>query len=1350
MKLVRFLMKLANESVTVELKNGTVLMGTVMGVDISMNTHLKNVKIVNKNCGSGTEPNFILLDHLTVRGNNIRYFILSDSLPLDTLLIDDTPKQKPSRVRAPMARAKSLVSGMNKVADMLHDEHKQSNALKAKWKQRVINQRQRDIANAENTDVSTVQGNTTDAEQSGNSNEYALVLAKESAWERFGSTLRDMPFLTNFFGRTSIKNDSINAENPLFEQIFGKSTLATAVKEMKNIDPSFDLPEFIELVEHVVAPHIVDCYLKGDAKSLQVEGDHARKKNISRLVSDVLSRTENLFSDETLLPLLSDCLNVTGCTHFVILALRALLQRHVNLESASGRFMDAVQQTYDLMLSQNIGSLAQQPRISFLWVTHFMLDAYKQNKLEPLKQFITRFCNAVSGEKDPRNLLMLFDIIVKFCENQLSDDEVAALAQLYTTYYPIQFTPPKNDVIGITPTELKDRLLRVFKACSEFGPYSMELLIDCLYSGYGTKQEHTVVLADTLRFLEECAEVYGLECYSSHLDSLLSVISSEFFAAPCSTAVEYDLPAELDSLHIDTDASELLHGSTNLLHAKIIGEAYYEKWISVSKQVQLFGGILKVYMESIDINQDVKRICSFLELLREQLTADNAKNTEANGHAGYFLDVLCSIQRYRELLLEYVIVPLCNDIVVKFTEFKRGSKSESALYSQLALVVPVLTNTLLAKLVWLSEKPIPPRFAAPIILAGLCCAQLSDNKMFTRGLKLSTLAITVSNCSMLEHVLAHLLKESQLLTKNHTACVGDHVRLYAESILAIYTCHYANCAPVLERIIQMMDDIVNAYNIEEVVLDYFISDVDLTNEIAEIIAITLDNCDNYAVVNKTVDACCKCLLYVCCNPNSRIVSTTLLFSLAIAGNRNKVGSQIRKVLSFGQLLKFYRAFFEMGKRGELSDELLKLTTNVIPQFLSLSLDEPCQDMVKQLFEDESALLLPVLIVDIREDLKDIIVEYAKRDNLSVMDLEIIGWLLRRWVADIPGTKNSYDSEHWKLGDFQASDANKGATINLNSSTRFNQLVSSGLHPFIISYLLGAVDYDTVISFDLKTHFLSIPSSFTVSCISRMFPFLPEKLAATLESLGFNLTTLKKPTRSLADTFLTDGTEIDGMSVVTRMQYRFVERYCRTLPTQDARLGKYLIQVLSEIDDSLSTFVAMAIIAVHLDDGDLVRDHATLINVILCQYIQRWKHLDGVKIKGDASSKKTGADAAAVDKTVTPYEKCLQEEFLFLSQFLLLRILCHQEQAVVSKERRDDSDFHSAVKVTSQVRNSNTVGFQLEGWQWEELAEVAISVALEATLPICRILAVLIVHFIVKAVPHTISAVGCRSVGYYKR
>nr|CAB3450196.1 unnamed protein product [Digitaria exilis] len=86
MKLVRFLMKLNNETVTIELKNGTVVHGTITGVDISMNTHLKTVKLTLK----GKNP--VTLDHLSVRGNNIRYYILPDSLNLETLLVEETPR----------------------------------------------------------------------------------------------------------------------------------------------------------------------------------------------------------------------------------------------------------------------------------------------------------------------------------------------------------------------------------------------------------------------------------------------------------------------------------------------------------------------------------------------------------------------------------------------------------------------------------------------------------------------------------------------------------------------------------------------------------------------------------------------------------------------------------------------------------------------------------------------------------------------------------------------------------------------------------------------------------------------------------------------------------------------------------------------------------------------------------------------------------------------------------------------------------------------------------------------------------------------------------------------------------
>ena len=63
MKLVRFLMKLTHESVTIALKNGSNVSGSVIGVDMSMNTHLKSAKLTPKNGEA------ISLDFITIRGD---------------------------------------------------------------------------------------------------------------------------------------------------------------------------------------------------------------------------------------------------------------------------------------------------------------------------------------------------------------------------------------------------------------------------------------------------------------------------------------------------------------------------------------------------------------------------------------------------------------------------------------------------------------------------------------------------------------------------------------------------------------------------------------------------------------------------------------------------------------------------------------------------------------------------------------------------------------------------------------------------------------------------------------------------------------------------------------------------------------------------------------------------------------------------------------------------------------------------------------------------------------------------------------------------------------------------------
>lgn len=119
MKLVRFLMKLSNETVTIELKNGTIVHGTIHGLDIHMNTHLKNVTLTlpsnrRKSGVCVSEAKTQHLEQMSVRGSHIRSYILPDSLALEPLLIDDRPTANERKAKRPIVNGSSSSSSTSK------------------------------------------------------------------------------------------------------------------------------------------------------------------------------------------------------------------------------------------------------------------------------------------------------------------------------------------------------------------------------------------------------------------------------------------------------------------------------------------------------------------------------------------------------------------------------------------------------------------------------------------------------------------------------------------------------------------------------------------------------------------------------------------------------------------------------------------------------------------------------------------------------------------------------------------------------------------------------------------------------------------------------------------------------------------------------------------------------------------------------------------------------------------------------------------------------------------------------------------------------------------------------------
>lgn len=110
MKLVNFLKKLRNEQVTVELKNGTTVWGTLQTVSPQMNATLTEVKLSlpRSTSNANTLASIYLSDgspgqsasaatslqYINIRGSTIRQIILPDSLNIDSLLVDEKQLNK--------------------------------------------------------------------------------------------------------------------------------------------------------------------------------------------------------------------------------------------------------------------------------------------------------------------------------------------------------------------------------------------------------------------------------------------------------------------------------------------------------------------------------------------------------------------------------------------------------------------------------------------------------------------------------------------------------------------------------------------------------------------------------------------------------------------------------------------------------------------------------------------------------------------------------------------------------------------------------------------------------------------------------------------------------------------------------------------------------------------------------------------------------------------------------------------------------------------------------------------------------------------------------------------------------
>ncbi|XP_009573548.1 PREDICTED: LOW QUALITY PROTEIN: MMS19 nucleotide excision repair protein homolog [Fulmarus glacialis] len=191
-------------------------------------------------------------------------------------------------------------------------------------------------------------------------------------------------------------------------------------------------------------------------------------------------------------------------------------------------------------------------------ITNFM--GTREEELKGLgADFTFGFIQVMDGEKDPRNLLVAFQIVHDLItKNYALGPFVEELFEVTSCYFPIDFTPPPNDPHGIQREDLILSLRAVLASTPQFAEFLLPLLIEKMDSDLQSAK------LDSLQTLTACCAIYGQKELQEFLPSLWSSLRREVFQT-ASEKVEAECLAALHALSACLSCSVLSSDTEDLL-----------------------------------------------------------------------------------------------------------------------------------------------------------------------------------------------------------------------------------------------------------------------------------------------------------------------------------------------------------------------------------------------------------------------------------------------------------------------------------------------------------------------------------------------------------------------------------------------------------------------------------------------------------------------------------------------------------------------------------------------------------------------------------------------------------------
>jgi DNA repair/transcription protein MET18/MMS19 len=188
----------------------------------------------------------------------------------------------------------------------------------------------------------------------------------------------------------------------------------------------------------------------------------------------------------TLLGFFSDRLSDEPCAREALRGAASLSARCPPAPELSPRLADALVGAADALFSAvHVQALSLSDRRNAYRVLQAGLERGAPLAPAGPEGAVLGLTHAMDGERDPRNLVLCFGLVRALVAAGLvrAAAEAAQLFAVFSCYFPITFTPPPGDTVGITPEQLTAGLLECLAASPLWARDAMDLALGKLAAG---------------------------------------------------------------------------------------------------------------------------------------------------------------------------------------------------------------------------------------------------------------------------------------------------------------------------------------------------------------------------------------------------------------------------------------------------------------------------------------------------------------------------------------------------------------------------------------------------------------------------------------------------------------------------------------------------------------------------------------------------------------------------------------------------------------------------------------------------------------------------------------------------